>query len=362
MYTPLRHIPDIFVKRRPVQLTYFVTNRCNAKCPYCFYLQGNQACANNDEELSLNEIQSISRSLDKLLWLAFSGGEIFLRNDLPEISRIFYDNNNPVYILYPTNGSMPGRIHGHIESILKHCRNSVVVVKLSMDGLYDKHDKLRNTPGSFEKTMQTYQALGDLKQTYPNLELGVNTVFCAQNQDDIQEIIDYASTLKHITTHTLSLVRGDLKDKSYQAVDMSKYWYYTDILAKRIRSNETPHYRFKGGKLKIAQDIFQRHLIRETFLQRRRLIPCFAGRANLVLTENGEVYPCESFSESFGNVRNYNYDLTKLMHTDTARHIVNKIENNCCYCTHECYFITNIMLNAALYPAVVREYLKIKAA
>ena len=48
-------------------------------------------------------------------------------------------------------------------------------------------------------------------------------------------------------------------------------------------------------------------------------------------------------------------------HSD-AKDIVRKIENNCCYCTHECYFITNIMLNPKLYPAVLKEYVRIAAA
>ena len=362
MYSPIRHIPSVFHKRQPVQLTFFVTNRCNAKCPYCFYLQSNNSCSRQVKELELNEIEQISSSMGNLLWLAFSGGEIFLRKDLPEISRIFYRNNKPVYMLYPTNGMMPERIHDHIETILRDCPKSNIVVKLSIDGLYESHDHLRATPGSFAKTIKTYQLLGQLKERYPNLELGVNTVFCAQNQDHIQEIIDYVSAFKYITTHTLSLVRGDLKNKSYQQVDMKKYWYYAELLANRIRNNQSPHYQFSGGKLKIAQDILQRKLIRQTHDQQRRLIPCYAGKVNLVLTENGDIYPCESLSESFGNVRDYNYDLQKIIRNKTGRNIIDKIEKNCCYCTHECYFITNIMLNPLLYPAVLREYWKFNAA
>lgn len=362
MYTPIRHIPSIFYKQRPIQLTFFVTSRCNAKCPYCFYLQSNNCCPQPAQELTLNEIEQISSTMGNLLWLAFSGGEIFLRKDLPEISRIFYRNNKPVYMLYPTNGMMPQRIRDYIETILRDCPQSTIVVKLSIDGLYESHDRLRATPGSFAKTIKTYRLLSKLKEQYPNLELGVNTVFCSQNQDQIQSIINYVSTFKYITTHTLSLVRGDLKEKRYQQVDMNKYWHYAELLANRIRNGNSPHYQFKGGKLKIAQDILQRNLIRETYSQKKRLIPCYAGKANLVLTENGDVYPCESFTEAFGNARDYDYDLQKMLRTRTAREIIQKIESDCCYCTHECYFITNIMLNPMLYPAVLKEYRKLNAA
>ncbi|WP_455218839.1 radical SAM protein [Kaarinaea lacus] len=362
MYSPIRHIPSIFYKQHPIQLTFFVTRRCNAKCPYCFYLENNNPCTPEAPELALDEIQRISSSMGNLLWLAFSGGEIYLRKDLPEISRIFYENNKPVYMLYPTNGLMPERIRDHTEQILRRCKNSVIVVKLSIDDLHDQHDQLRNTPGSFEKTLQTYELLSELKHAYPNFELGVNTVFCAQNQDRMQAIIDYVATLKHSTTHTISLVRGDLRNPAYKAVDMKKYWYFSDLLANRIRNNDSPHYQFKGGKLKIAQDILQRNLIRETHDQQRRLIPCYAGKANLVLTETGDVYPCKTLTESFGNIRDHHYNLRDMLQTQAAKTIIQKIENACCHCTHECYFITNIMLNPLLYPAVLREYAKLSAA
>ena len=265
-------------------------------------------------------------------------------------------------MLYPTNGMLPERIRDYTEMILHDCPQSVIVVKLSIDGLHERHDQLRATPGSFTKTLQTYQLLSELKEQYPNFELGVNTVFCAQNQDTMQDIVDYVGNLKHITTHTISLVRGDLKDSSFQQVDMAKYWYYSDLLANRIRNNDSPHYQFKGGKLKIAQDILQRNLIRETYNQQRRLIPCFAGKANLVLTETGDVYPCESFTGAFGNVRDYDYNLQPMLRSRAAKEIIRQIENACCYCTHECYFITNIMLNPKLYPAVLKEYVKLNAA
>jgi hypothetical protein len=50
---------------------------------------------------------------------------------------------------------------------------------------------LRKTPGSFDKTLQTYQAVADLIERYPNFELGVNTVFCSENQNAMNGIIDY---------------------------------------------------------------------------------------------------------------------------------------------------------------------------
>ena len=122
MYSALHHLPTLFWKRRPVQLTYFVTRRCNARCPYCFYRESNDTLADDGDELTLEEITRVARSLGRLLWLAFSGGEIYLRKDLVEISRVFYATNKPTIMLYPTNGQMPALIRDKTEQILAALR------------------------------------------------------------------------------------------------------------------------------------------------------------------------------------------------------------------------------------------------
>ena len=135
MYSALRHIPSIAWKGKPIQLTFFLTRRCNSKCPFCFYLKSSSGDVRKDVELSLDEIKKISRSLGNLLWVAFSGGEIYLRDDLVEISRVFHDTNRPAIMLFPTNGMLPGGIREKTLQILEGCRNSVIAVKLSVDGV-----------------------------------------------------------------------------------------------------------------------------------------------------------------------------------------------------------------------------------
>ena len=98
----------------------------------------------------------------------------------------------------------------------------MIAVKLSINGLNEAHDKLRSTPHSFDKTMETYSLLEELLEKYPNFELGVNTVFCSENQDSMDRIIDFVSGLKNIKTHTISLIRGSLADESYKKIDYKK--------------------------------------------------------------------------------------------------------------------------------------------
>lgn len=370
MYTPFRHIPSL-LNKKAVQLTFFLTQRCNAKCPYCFYLQntnsqtdkqGKQIQNASPAELQLGEIEKISASMGDLLWLAFSGGEIFLRRDLVAISEAFYRNNRPVYMLYPTNGQTPDRIFEYIQSIASHCPNSNIIVKLSLDGLFEQHDQLRQTPGSFAKTMETYRQLSSLCGTYKNLQLGVNTVFCSDNQDQMEEISRFVQSLEFINTHTVSLVRGNLIQDTFKQVDLNKYLSVVDRLAERIRQKQSPHYGFAGGQIKIAQDILQRKLISRTMQQQRRLTACYAGRTNLVLSENGEVYPCEILNNSMGNIKDFDYDMKKLIQSQAATTVAFSVKHGSCFCSHECHMMTNILANPACYFSLAKEYLKLKVA
>ena len=356
MYSALPHIPSIFRKRRPIQLTFFVTRKCNARCPWCFYLKGRASAAGGDL-LSLTEIRKVSRSLGRLLWVAFSGGEIFLRHDLVAISATFHDQNRPRIMLFPTNGLLPEVITDRTERILRRCPKSVIVVKVSLDGLNSQHDELRQSPGAFDKALETYRSLARLRARYPNFELGINTVFLSENQDRMDEIIDFVADLDTGGTHTISMIRGDLVEERYKSVDAEKYRRAADRLARNMKDGVASIHSFAGARLKAAQDIVQRRLIHRTVLADRRLVPCYAGNLNLVLTESGEIHPCEVLGNSLGNVRAHDYDVGRLLASGRAREILGPISAGACHCTHECNFIMNILFNPKLYPALFKEYL-----
>lgn len=358
-YSPLRHLPSIVRKRRPLQLTFFVTQRCNARCAFCFYRSPDPTPTPREMELSIDEIRRFSASMGSLLWLAFSGGEIFLRDDMAEIAKIFYDQNRPAMILLSTNGQLPETIGEQTEAILRHCRKSTVVVKLSLDGPEAVHDRIRGVRGAFEKTLATYRLLGELLDRYDNFELGMNTVFCAANQDRMAEIIDYVKNLDKISTHTVSLVRGRVPDGAMKEIDHKTYQRAIEMLEQNLKGDGGARYRFRGSRVKAAQDILQRRLIHDTAIAQKRLTPCYAGELTLVVTEKGDVYPCESFERKMGNLRDSNYDVGRIVASSKGKKMVREIGEKGCYCTHECYCMINILFNPAWYPALLKEYVRL---
>ncbi len=356
-YSPLRHLRQVFIKTKPLQLTFFVTRRCNSACRFCFYLNEERKGTHVDE-LSLEEIEHFAASMPELLWLAFSGGEVFLREDIVEIAETFYHHTKPVIMLLPTNGLLPRRIAECTEEILRRCPRSTVTVKLSLDGIGEEHDRIRGVKGNFEKVLETYEKLSPLLEEYPNFELGINTVLCSANQYRIEEVFEYVSRMESIKTHTLSLIRGNVSE-DIKRVDLERYRELIDRLEQDLRTGRAKIYRFPGARLKAAQDVLQRRLIYRTAREKRRLIPCYAGRLNLVVTESGDVYPCEILERKMGNLREYGYDINRLLASREARRVVDQIKSGACFCTHECYFITNILFNPRLYPSLLKEYLRL---
>jgi MoaA/NifB/PqqE/SkfB family radical SAM enzyme len=349
MHRPLRHLTAL-VTRRPVHLTLFATARCNARCPFCF----NQAVRDEGQEageLSTDELRQVAGSMGPLLWVLFSGGEPTLREDLVELAGLFHDRNRAAFLTIPSNGLRPELIAEQAGAVARRCRESVVVVKLSMDGLGAEHDALRRTPGGFDRLMQTYHRLAALTERHPNLELGINTLFCAENQWRLEPLVAFVRGLSRVRAHTLTLVRSTPGVDRLAGVDLDQYRRVGQALESKR------HHAFPGGRLKAAQDRLQRRLIHRTMQRRGRQLPCRAGRLSLVLSERGELHPCEGRRDlSLGNVRQVGYQVPALLRGARAAAVLGQVADSGCHCSNECNFLINILFNPRLHPGLLLEY------
>jgi len=90
----------ILLHTNPIYVQFYVTARCNLTCQQC-----NIIYANSDvRECTLYEIERIAENLSKLgvVIVLLTGGEPFLRKDLPEIVRAFVRNG--IHVRMQTNG------------------------------------------------------------------------------------------------------------------------------------------------------------------------------------------------------------------------------------------------------------------
>jgi len=357
MRNALGHLRSLFVKTSPVHLTFFVTRRCNARCPFCFYEKEREG-GEGEPELSIDEVRRIARSMGRLLWVLFSGGEPFLRQDLAGIAQAFHDANRALFLTLPTNGLLPETIEETTEEVLRRCPESVVAVKLSIDGVGEDHDAIRGTPGGFAKVLRSYERLAALARRHPRLELGVNTLFCSKNQERMDGIIDFVAGLEALRAHTITMARAGAGGGDFTDVDLGRYRSATLHLEERWRDR---FHRFAGARFKAAQDRVQREVIHDTLLAKRRLIPCYAGRLGLVLSESGELWACEGRrEESLGNVRGSGHDVREVLRSGRARRIVEDVAGGGCHCSHECNLLVNLLFNPRMQPRLVGEWARMK--
>ena len=159
----------LLVKRGlPVNLIFFVTSRCNLLCTHCFYWEELNKRKN---ELKLDEIERITRSLPNLLSVSLTGGEPYLRPDLPDIASFFEKNSQVRNIQIPSNGLLVSRTVAAVENLMQKVRRARVCTGVSLDGPEDVHNRIRQNPKSFERALETLAELKKLKPSFPNLSV-----------------------------------------------------------------------------------------------------------------------------------------------------------------------------------------------
>lgn len=330
-----------FIKRDPIQVTHFVTSRCNARCKHCFYWNDLNL---NKNELKLEEIKNISKSMPNFFFLIISGGEPFLRSDLGDIIKTYYLNNNIGNLTIPTNGFLTDSIYNTSKEILDSCPDLFFTVSLSIDGIGKDHDEIRGVSGLFEKLEKTYWKLNDLKKSYKNFNVDFLTTLSKLNQEKLEQISSYINKTFNNDIN-VSLVRGNPKEHSIKEIDIRFYDNILDFQKNRFDKLSS----FNQSKLKVKVRKIMHNLrhefISRTFKEGKYLIPCYACKLDVVINEEGDVYPCETLGRKIGNLRDYGYDFKKLWHSKKANEIRQFIKSSRCFCTHECNIRTNILFN-----------------
>lgn len=351
----LKSLPRIiFKKGPPLQLIYFVTSRCNSSCAHCF-LRGK---LNQERDvLTLEESEKIAKSMPYLLSLSLTGGEPFLRDDLPQIAGVFYANKGFGNLVITSNGLESERITAAAERILSACRGANVFIGLSFDGLEDTHDSIRGVKGGFARAKETFLKLKGLKSRYKNLSVGTCTTCSPRNQKELAGLYDFLLALGPDGIG-INLMRGSDWKHYIDGIDIGCYRNFAFRKLRDWRGGLIGHSGIRYNRILCAKESIQYGLIAKTYSERRRLAPCYAGRLLAVMRENGDVYPCEMFGRALANIRDFGYDFTKLWSGKAAQEARAEIKRSGCFCTYECATTSNILFNPRYIPILLREMLR----
>ena len=245
----------------PLNITVSVTYRCNSRCLTCHVYR------KKANEFTVEEFDRTFVSLGRApYWYTMSGGEPFLRDDLPEICESACRRGSPGIVNIPTNGILSDRIPPMVADIAARCPSAQIIVNLSLDGIGEEHDRIRGVPGNFERAMETYRGLRAL--TRANLTVGVHTVISVHNVDRIPEI--YAHVRRELKPDSfiteIAEERVELATVGEPITpDARSYARAVDFLIDRIKEE-----RFEGIS-RITQSFRIRYYeLVKRFLERRR--------------------------------------------------------------------------------------------
>lgn len=346
---------------QPITVTYSVTAACQSRCKTC---QIGRMYHEHPEraklDLSLSQIERTFSTMKPVYFFNISGGEPFLRQDLPQIVELACKYLKPSVIHTPTNGIMPQRIEEGTRAILeiikKYNPGVPFTVKPSIDGVGAMHDEIRGVPGNFAKLLDTIDRLKRLEQEYDNFHLELGTVISNFNIDHLAEIEDFVHSLG------IESYRNEVAEQRTEffnvgdpiTPDAATYQRLIKDFSRKIRENiagKKDLARITEGLRLVYYEIAGKIL--ET---KKQVIPCYAGISNVHINFDGGVWPCcvLGYEKQMGNLRDYDFNFQKLWFSEEAQKIRRFIREKKCACPLANQAYSNILLHV---PSLVKAAL-----
>jgi MoaA/NifB/PqqE/SkfB family radical SAM enzyme len=334
-----RYVQQLFRKKEFESLFLFVTSRCNSLCRTCFYWDN----LNKNQDLSFEQIETISRTAPRFGKLWLSGGEPFLRPELDEIICLFYRNNQVRHLNLPTNGLLPKQIHAVVTRVLRDCPELTIDLNFSIDGLANTHDTIRGVPNNFEKTLATIERMSEFRSER-RLRRNVVTVITRENYEELVQLGAHLFQNAGVMGQYFEIIRGSPLDAGLRQLSIAqvrelhrKLTPLHEAYAEKLFAHLRPASRFFArmyylGTIKMHFDIHE-----ECFERPHRWpMPCTAGLTSAVIDHNGEFRACE-MRPAIGRLQDFQFDLGAALRSPQMKKEVKSIPEANCWCTHSCW-------------------------
>lgn len=350
----IRHtIRSVVAPRQVGYLILYVTNRCNFRCNFCFYYAEIEK-GRKPNEMTIEEIERLARAIGPLTQLSLTGGEPFLRKDLDKVYSLFAEHAHARYVTIPTNASMPDRMVKFLETILPQHPDTYLRLTFSIEGIGEQHNRVRSMPGSFDNIVKSYEAISPLRKRFKNLVLDANSCYSADTENHLEDTFRTLDRDFDFDNLSMTYARGDIKDPSLQRMSEDRYIRINEFLESAQRKKES---RLLYPIWRGVRDVSRRNLIRTVFHD-EFVTPCVAGRKLIVVSETGEVRPCEVLDRTMGNLRDYDFDLYRLLAEKENEELRRWIVDSKCKCSFECALAANVVWNASAYPELITSALR----
>lgn len=177
----------VLTKKSPYYVQFYINGKCNLKCRQCNIVETNSRI----DEMSLADIEVAAKNLHKIggAIVLLTGGEPFMRKDLPQIVEIF--TRHKLNVRLQTAGT-----HYATETMLKDCYAAGARdINVSLDSLdTDVSDYINSVPGSGKNAIETMELISKIFRKDSAI-LSFGTVLSQFNYFEIPSILEFAQRI-----------------------------------------------------------------------------------------------------------------------------------------------------------------------
>jgi AdoMet-dependent heme synthase len=253
----------------PLTVHWELTNKCNLRCVHCYIVQ-----KPGEEELGLEKVKSILDQLSQqgCLYLVFSGGEIFTRQDFFEVAG--YARKKGFALRLLTNGTLiNAQVADQIKEILP------LSVEMSLYGTSaSTHEAITQTKGSFAKTILAFKLLRD-----KGIKTVVKSSLLSQNLEEFTGLQKLAKKLGANFVYDPTIVARNDRNK--------------DVLKYKLPENDLKEFFSTQVKLSGREPV--------KIPDNARM--CNAGLNTLSISASGQAYPCVAIRKKCGDLSRDNF-------------------------------------------------------
>jgi MoaA/NifB/PqqE/SkfB family radical SAM enzyme len=338
---------------RPTVLIYNCTFVCDARCEMC----GNWKMGDRKSDMTLDQLDGV---MAHDFWgavenLNISGGEPTTRNDLPEMVELFHRRLPRMRkIGINTTGLTPHRAIPMLTRIVKFCaeKNLLLSVRVSLDGIGDIHNQVRQVKQGFDKACQTIDAMQALAREHANFQFGVAATIFAMNMQDAENILAWSKSKGlDVVFNMLRFTENMLNNKGLEEQirfrqreeDFMRKFFIDRVSEESVLSGQSFMY------LHYADMIANGY---------QRTMPCPFQSQGLLLNPEGNLFYCEN-SEKLGNVLDESADalyfnVANLAHRERLK------EKTCPTCLSPCQVNVGAMKQVVPYVKFLRRAYRVK--
>jgi MoaA/NifB/PqqE/SkfB family radical SAM enzyme len=279
----------------PEALSIEITHRCIARCIMCNIWKIPAQVPDLPVRDWLNLLgRPVFRRLKEL---DVTGGEPFIREDLPELMKGICALKTTRLrqlksVAITTNGFLTDKVLSATRQMVTDMKVAGLdlVIVFAMDAVGEIHDRIRNVRNGRQKLAETIDGMKEIRSTYGNVIIGLKTTILPLNVDELDEIARFADHHGLFTIISPCIIT----EGRYGNEDLKNSLQFSqENVQKMIRFYEGPAFQWSYHRRALL-DLLSTGSLRK---------PCSAGFNYFFIRSTGDVHACPLIKKKLGNYK-----------------------------------------------------------